>query len=151
MPGVPGLRHGVVIELAFGREEHAFPPLRAEPTAMEVGAANQMGFFWPCSARFRLRVPGGQRITVMGGSTEFTYSSTTAELRSRPHPGTVQEVPKPPWTSSKSLRVVWGTKLRSHSMPSTSRSADFPWKKRTRRSQVLNSTKTGPCLSLLGL
>ena len=33
---VPGLRHGSVVKLAFGREEHALRTIRAEPAVMEV-------------------------------------------------------------------------------------------------------------------
>ena len=83
-------------------------------------------------------------MAVMGGSTELSYSSTTAELRSRPRPGTAQDVSESPWTSSRSRRVVRRTKLRSHSMPSTVRSVDFSRKKWTHKSQASDSTKTGP-------
>ena len=42
-------------------------------------------------------------MALMGGSTELTYSST-AELRYRPRPGTVQVVSESPRTSSRSWR-----------------------------------------------
>ena len=37
--GVPGLRNGVVVKLALGREKHLLPLLRAEPAVMEVKVA----------------------------------------------------------------------------------------------------------------
>ena len=39
LSGVAGSRHRVVVELAFGREEHALPPLGAEPAEVQVGVS----------------------------------------------------------------------------------------------------------------
>ena len=80
--GIAEARHRVVVELAIGRTEHAIPLLGAEPAVIQVEVVGMRSFFWPRPARFRLWAPGGQRMTKMGGSTELTYSSTTAELKS---------------------------------------------------------------------
>ena len=41
---VAGLRHRVVVELTFAREEHTLPTLRAEPTITKVVVAGHLEF-----------------------------------------------------------------------------------------------------------
>ena len=109
------------------------------------------GFFWPRTARLGLRVPGGRAACHGDGGLDRVHVLADD--------GQVEIAP-PPRHRPRRVRipvdlgqVVAGRAANGVAQPldaSTSQPADLPWKKWTRRSHVLDSTKTSPNTFLLG-